>query len=85
MQDAQFALSIEEAVRICVAAGACNADLKDWRDYVGSWLTELAFSDLTKEEGEILYRQLKVLRNAVPEMWLSSGRADAAPKALSMS
>lgn len=78
LRDAQYALSIEEAVRVCVVAGASRTDLNDWRDFVGDWLTELAFGDLKDNDGELLYAHVHNLCHAVPELWVSCGRADAA-------
>lgn len=45
-RDTQYALSIEEAMRICLVAASSRADLIEWRDFTGDWLTELAFGDL---------------------------------------
>ena len=78
MRDTQYALSVDEAVRICIVAGASRADLNDWRDFVGDWLTELAFGDLKGNDGEVLYAHLHSLCHAVPELWVTCGRADAA-------
>lgn len=76
--DAQYALSIEDAIRICLVAAASRADLNDWREFAGDWLTELAFSDLEGDDGEVLHSHLQCLCHAVPELWVSCGRADAA-------
>ncbi len=77
-RDAQYALSIEEAMRICLVAAASRADLNDWREFAGDWLTELAFSDLEGDDGKVLHSHLQCLCHAVPELWVSCGRADAA-------
>ena len=77
-RDAQYAVSIEEAMRICLVAASSRADLKDWRDFAGDWLTELAFGDLEGNDGELLHSHLQCLCHAVPELWVSCGRADAA-------
>jgi len=76
--DAQYALSIEDVMRICLVAASCRAGLNDWRDFVGDWLTELAFGDLKDNDGEVLHSHLQCLCHAVPELWVSCGRADAA-------
>lgn len=76
--DAQYALSIGEATRICLIASASRADLKEWRDFAGDWLTELAFSEFEGNDGEILHTHLQHLCHVVPELWVSCGRADAA-------
>lgn len=77
-RDAQYALSVEEAMRICLVTASSRADLNDWRNFVGDWMTELAFGDLEGNEGEVLQTHLKCLCHAVPELWVSCGRADAA-------
>ena len=76
--DAKYALSTEEAMRFCLVAAASRADLDDWADFVGDWLTELAFSDLENDEGAILHSHLKELCRIVPELWATCSRADAA-------
>ena len=77
-RDTEYALSIEEAIRICLVASASRADLNEWRDYVGDWLTELAFGDFQGNEGKAFYSHLQCLCHAVPELWVSCGKADAA-------
>lgn len=77
-RDSQYALSLDEALRICLVASASRSDLKDWRENVGDWLTELAFEDFQGIEGESLYSHLHCLCHAVPELWVSCGKADAA-------
>lgn len=79
--DPQFPLSIEEILRICLMSSASIPDLIEWRDYVGGWITELAFGDLRDKEGEILAAYLHYLLQIVPELWVSCGRADAALQA----
>ncbi len=84
-RDAQYALSIEETIRICLVAAASRANLNDWRDFTGDWLTEMAFSDLETDDGVVLNSHLQCLCHAVPELWVSCGRADAALKAFNAS
>ena len=77
-RDTEYALSIEEVMRICLVAAAGRADLNDWRDFAGDWLTELAFGELEGDDGKVLHSHLECLCHAVPELWVSCGRADAA-------
>lgn len=79
--DAQYSLSINEDIRICLIAAASHKNLNDWSSFVGKWLTELAFSDLEIQDGLTLNSHLYYLCYAVPELWVSCGRADAALKA----
>ena len=76
--DTEYALSIEEVIRICLVAAASRSQLDEWTEFVGAWLTELAFGDLKDDEGQIFYSSLNCLCHAVPELWISCGRADAA-------
>lgn len=78
LRDAQYSLSIEDAIRVCVVAGASRTDLNEWRDFIGDWLNELAFGDLKDNDGDVLHAHIHNLCHAVPELWVSCGRADAA-------
>lgn len=77
-RDTQYALSIKEAMRICLVAAASRADLNDWRKFAGDCFTELAFGNLESDDGEVLHSHLHCLFQAVPELWVTCGRADAA-------
>ena len=83
--DAEFQLSISEAIEICLVAAASRADLNGWREFVGDWLTELAFSDLSGNDGEVLDSYVRCLCDTVPEFWVSCGRANAAVMAYNKS
>lgn len=76
--DAEFALTIQETVNICLAAAASRSELDAWTEYVGECMTELAFGDLQRDEGLECYAYLIGLRHAVPELWRTCGKADAA-------
>ena len=76
--DAEYALSIQEVITFCLVAAASRSDLSEWTEFVGDWLTEFAFGDLKNEEGQVFCSSLKWLCHAVPELWVSCGRADAA-------
>lgn len=80
-QDSQYTLTVEEAFQILIVASAARKDLLEWRDFVGDWLTELAFSKFEEQEGENLHSHLSALLHCVPELWVSSAKADAAIKA----
>lgn len=77
-RDPQFRFSIEEDMRVCLVAAASRAELSDWRDFAGEWLTELAFGEFEGEDGNVLLSHLKCLCHSVPELWVSCGKADAA-------
>ncbi len=76
-----YAPSVGEIIDICLTAAASRTNLNDWREFVGDWLTELAFSDLKKDDGYLLNSRLQCLCRVVPELWVSYGKADAALKA----
>ena len=81
-RDAQYGLPIEEVTRICLVASASRKDMHEWRDFVGEWLTELSMWELEGDEGVVLHSYLRCLCHAVPELWVSCGKADAALMAL---
>ena len=77
----EYRLSIPEVVKLCLSAAASRSGLTEWTEFVGEWLTELAFGDLEKEEAETLQTFLEWLCQIVPELWVTCGRADAALEA----
>ena len=81
-RDAQHALTVGEAMRVCLAAAASRSELKDWREYVGGCLTELAFSELEEKDVGVLQMHLQFLCHVDPGLWAFCSRADAALKAL---
>ena len=81
-QDVQYPLSVEDALTISLVAAASREGLNDWVQFVGACLTELAFGELEDREREALQIHLQYLCHAVPELWASCNRADAALKAL---
>lgn len=82
--DATYKLSIQEAIKICLVAAASRSELSEWTEFVGDWLTELAFGDLKDDEAQEFYLSLNWLCHVVPELWVSCGRADAALLALTL-
>jgi hypothetical protein len=80
-RDTEYALSIKEAIQICLVASASRAELNEWRECVGSWVVELAFDNFEDKEGKDFYSHLQCLCHVVPELWVSCGRADAALRA----
>ena len=82
LRDPQFGISAQESMRICLVASAAQKELTKWREFAGEWLTELAFSEMEKEEAEVLRSNLITLLHAVPELWITCAKADAALEAL---
>lgn len=71
-------LSMFESIMVCLSSGASRAGLHEWAEYVGDWLTELAFLDLKDGEAVALGSALRCLMEMVPELWRTCARADAA-------
>ena len=72
-----FDLSLESLI----IASACHFDKRAWASCLGTSLSELAFSELTVEEADLLHIYLHNLCQLEPFLWLTCGRADAAIKA----
>lgn len=71
-------LKVTESLRLSLTAAASYDDLKEWCDFLGEWITELAFHDLGSEDASILHSQVLCLCGIVPQLWHSLGRAEAA-------
>ncbi len=71
-------LNMFESILVCLSSGASRAGLQEWAEYVGDWLTELAFLDLKEGEAVALGSALRCLMEIVPELWRTCARADAA-------
>lgn len=80
--DAEYALSIREVISMCFTVAASRSGLNEWTEFVGDWLTELAFSDLNDDEAREFHSCLNWLCHIVPDLWVSCGEADAALSAL---
>ena len=76
--DARYRIGVREAFRICLIAAASRSDLDEWREFVGDWLTELAFEELDDDDAAVLRSHVMRLCHSVPELWVSCGRAEAA-------
>lgn len=71
-------LSSDEAMWIGLVAAAAYSDMAKWCEFVGEWLTELAFQPMQTDEIKSLHSRIKQLLQIVPELWLTCGRAEAA-------
>ena len=80
--DTEYALSIQEAISICLVAAASHSELSEWTEFVGKWLTDFAFDNLEVDDAQVFRAWLTYLCHIVPELWVSCGRADAALLAL---
>jgi len=77
-EDSSYVLSIQEMTNVNLTAAASHSELNDWVDFVGECMTDIAFGDLNGDDGLQCYVYLIGLFHAVPELWVSCGRAAAA-------
>jgi len=75
-------LSISGAYRAIFFAAAAFEELKDWCDFLGGALEELALSQITIDEAAELRTLIYHVCKAEPNLWTSIGVADAALEAL---
>ena len=75
-------LSAGEETAVCLMTAASRADLTEWAEFVGDWMTELAF-EAKENKAKSLLSRLLCLCHIIPDLWISCGRACAALKALS--
>lgn len=81
--DVQHPVSVSEETMICLISAASHAALDKWTEFVGNWMTELAFIDeLGDDEASMLRSQLRYLCHAVPDLWVTCDRACAALAAI---
>ena len=71
-------LTIDDAFRIAIIASASRSELMDWCKCVGEFVTDCAFQPITDEEAMRLHSHLVCLCHLVPELWFTSGQAEAA-------
>jgi hypothetical protein len=71
-------VSAEDALWLGLIAAAAHSDRRSWCQYVGEWITELAFQPLQQNELDRLYTHLELLCHIEPELWVTCGRAEAA-------
>ena len=77
-EDSSYVLSIQEMTNVNLTAAASHSELNDWVDFVGECMSDIAFGDLNGDDGLQCYVYLIGLCHAVPELWVSCGKAAAA-------
>jgi len=82
MPDPQFSITVEEALNICLIASASRKEMNEWKTFLGEWLTELSFGDFQDDSSSVLHSRLQCLCHAVPELWVTCSKADAALRAI---
>ena len=83
-KDVNYKVPVGEELLLCLTAAANRNDLDEWKEFVGSWITEMSF-ELEGEDEDIFRLQLQYLCHIVPDLWLSCHRAYAALNAVSRS
>lgn len=81
-RDGRSRLSLDGEFSVCLAAAASRADLDEWTEFLGDWMTEIAF-ELKENEADGFRSALRYLCHIVPGLWVSCGGAYAAATALS--
>lgn len=71
-------LSPEAVARIALVAAAANGEFAAWSSFVGDWLAELAFVDMSREQASALQADIHTLLHIEPLLWETCGRAEAA-------
>lgn len=81
ISDPQFSITAEEALIICLIASASRKDMNEWRKFLGEWFTELSFDNFQCGSSNVLLSRLQCLCHAVPQLWATCSKADAALRA----
>lgn len=76
--DRECRLGIDRVIEVAVIAAASRVEDREWREFMGEWITEIAFGELDETEGKFAHSCVWSLCQVVPELWLSCGRAEAA-------
>jgi hypothetical protein len=71
----------EDAMRIAMVTAAAYGANSQWSQFVGDWLTELAFEDMPKQKANLLLRHITALCQLEPHLWEICARAEAASMA----
>jgi hypothetical protein len=65
-------------MRIALIAGAAFRDSANWSRFVGEWLTELAYEDMSRNRALTMQTQIQILCQLEPLLWETCGRAETA-------
>ncbi|MEF2252896.1 hypothetical protein V4D00_21070, partial [Ralstonia solanacearum] len=71
-------LTADEMFRAGVLACAAHAELTDWTERLGQFMTELSLQNLTEDDADVLQSHLTTMCHLVPELWGTCGQAQAA-------
>ncbi len=70
--------TFDQHLSVGLITAAAYPDKTAWCQFLGDWLTELAFQPLEPNEAATMRTYVTKLCNLVPELWRTCGRADAA-------
>jgi hypothetical protein len=68
----------DNAMRIALISAASHADKPQWCTFLGDWLTELSFEEMSREIATNLREYIWLLCKLEPDLWETCGRAEAA-------
>ena len=71
-------LSSDGEIRIAMIAAASRKDLMEWVDFLGAWITEIAFEARTADEARVLLLHLRRIIGLQPELIVTCSKAEAA-------
>lgn len=71
-------MDLSDILRVVMMAAAAHADMDKWCTFLGEWLTELAYEDLTRSEAKTLSTRIRALCQIERSLWGTCARADAA-------
>lgn len=71
-------ISVDNEVRIAMIAAASRGGLDGWAEFLGGWLTEIAFEVQSSEEGTILLSHLRQIIKLEPALIITCSKAEAA-------
>jgi hypothetical protein len=80
-----FHFSPNDLLRIGLIAAAAHENAEKWRGFVGDWVNELAFEEMTGQEAARLCEQVRLLCHLDPDLWATCSRGHAACEAFAAS
>lgn len=71
-------IPMADMLRIVLICGGAHPELRRWCKFIGDWITELSFSNLTFEDAIVMDSEINRLCQAVPQLLSTVGSARAA-------
>lgn len=79
----EYQLTADEFFWLGMISASAFENMSEWCEYIGDWVTNLAFQTLKEEETKRIHSHLLKLCHIVPELWHKLGISEAAMKSLS--